>query len=726
MNAKTGSGVWKCPGRLAALVWVAGWVLAGLTSKAQEVRNIVLGHAGESCWAVVIGADAEQGNPEAVYRTNDAELLAAVLEGCGYRTEHLLLMSRRASEPGLHPLQANIQREVARFLRRLRPKDRLLVYFTGRAHRDGNGEFYLVTSDWDKANPTATGLPVAWLGEQLEACAAESKLVALDIAGGDSASGASLTNALGEQIGCMLEGVPDLVILASCRAGDESLVWEPVEQSLFGFWFSQGLAGHADRNGDKRVSTGELEDYVFEEVAKTSRMVQGKLQRPVRLGQQNRSSTWALSQVQVRSLREALDRMAEQLAAMGVQNSVGRLGVAEFHPVADDRQAIELLNVGTGIAGRWCAEELERRLRHWVELAGEPFELVPHHALHTALVRGGFSPASFRSSTTRGIAVRRKHVQTVVLGSFCARTGPLLTLRCDLRDTKRRRLLGRIETTALLNESEWGMFGLNGSVDAKDRRPPAAPSPDNPFPGSNQVDQTIAELDESAQEHPAGKKDLPFRVTVYVNEQPRESVLLEAGECVPLAAGEVYVIQVENRSDRPVYLRLLVDGLNTLDEPVRIGPEGQQTVEYLPHQRVSLDEARAWRLEPRQAYWIQGFYHRSGQSDEGKADYEWDTFKVVAPPESLAYQQGYTEQIGLITAMFCEVPEHEPPGARTRALGNVGTGAGKKRQGKIEEYQPTSVGRLLAVFNIHYVEPEVLERLQRAQTSPAASKELNE
>jgi hypothetical protein len=265
------------------------------------------------------------------------------------------------------------------------------------------------------------------------------------------------------------------------------------------------------------------------------------------------------------------------------------------------------------------------------------------------------------------------------------------------------------------------MLGHSGAVDAEDIPTPTAPSPEHPVAPGDQVGEVIPKLDESVETPPQRDPSFPYRVKIYVGDRPRESSFLGNDEYVPLDRGDVYKIVVENRTDRQVYLRLLVDGLNTLPEPVpgEAETDGQATAVYRPAQRVSLDEAQAWRLEPcppeaqAKRYTIRGFYRRFGTSKDGEAEYEWETFKVVDAIESLAYQQGYTEQIGLITAAFYGVPPKEKPPEepRPRGPGGVGTAGGEKERGRLDEYQKTPVGDLRGVINVHYVEPEALKSL---------------
>ncbi|HID74813.1 MAG TPA: hypothetical protein EYP56_02320 [Planctomycetaceae bacterium] len=694
-------------GALAAVAWVAVCTLATPAAQPQKTRNIVPGSTSRSDWAIVVGIVAGDEKSEHAWRTNDAELVAATLAQSGYRPKHILVMTRRAAEPGLHPLRANLKTQLAGFLRRLGPDDRLLVYWAGPACRDADGAVYLAPADWDAAQMAETGLALTWLRTQLERCAAKWKLLVLDVDSSSEAGAERPAGLGGESVATAFEGVPGLVILASRRAGQESLVWEPAEQSLFGFWFTQALAGHADRNADKRVSVGELYDYLFQKVAKTARDVFGRTQTPVRFPASGLGHT-PVSHVQPTTLGEALDQMAEQLTVLSVQNQVRRLGVAEFRLAAASDEAIQLIALKPCIAGRWCAEELQRRMGRHRQLAGAQFELTPHDELHTALTRGRFSPASLRTSAVRGIVAQGKSVETVVLGSFCVRTDRLLTLRAELRDTKARGLLGRVQAVAMLSPLELGMFSINWAVHPDELHTPPAPSPTYPdFSGAKKRMKTP-----TSTLPPQLDPNFPFRVAIYVDGKPRESIFVGTDEYVPLALGEMFQIKVENHSDERVYLRLLVDGLNTLDEPVPgpPRPDGQPTTVYRPHQRVSLDRARAWRPEPHTSYMFKGFYHRTGETPEGDGEYECDLFKVVETSKSFGYQQGYTEKLGVITAAFCKVPQS--PG-RPRGIPNQGVGPGGKKRGTLEEYPEGRVGPSIGVVNIYYVAPEEFEALRK-------------
>jgi hypothetical protein len=174
---------------------------------------------------------------------------------------------------------------------------------------------------------------------------------------------------------------------------------------------------------------------------------------------------------------------------------------------------------------------------------------------------------------------------------------------------------------------------------------------------------------------------------------------------VPLKTGEVYRIQVENGKDHGVFLRLLVDGLNTMPERVwskGVEVEAAPKREVAAAQPVNLAEARAWWLDPPAAgrtaalYSVNGFFSQVG--DNAK----YNEFRVVDAQDSQAARIGFADQAGLITAAFYRpVPKTTQTGERS-----LGTALGDEYQTQTEMYKGGEIpGPLLAVIHIRYVKP---------------------
>jgi hypothetical protein len=159
---------------------------------------------------------------------------------------------------------------------------------------------------------------------------------------------------------------------------------------------------------------------------------------------------------------------------------------------------------------------------------------------------------------------------------------------------------------------------------------------------------------------------------------------------LPVKAGEVFAIDIENRTDQIACLRLLVDGLNTLPETETI--KGVETSVWGKH--VNLDEARHWVLDPadRREWRWSGFTTATGANGETRE------FVVAAEEYTLAARRKFTDNIGDITAAF-----YSPAGA---ARGRLGVAAGEVRRENLVEREGIAAGNLLAVVHVRLVDAD--------------------
>jgi len=287
----------------------------------------------------------------------------------------------------------------------------------------------------------------------------------------------------------------------------------------------------------------------------------------------------------------------------------------------------------------------------------------------------------------------------VAVGTLAKRDGRTVTLRCQLLRTDDSGLVAQTTVRAELNDSEWAMLGRSVNVEPTDYAAPADPA--SPIP--TQVAR-ISQIDHRSQTtHPLADPQFPLRVRIMVGNQERKGVFRDGQLLVPLKTGEVYRIQIENGNDHGVYLRLLVDGLNTL--PERMWSKGVE-VEAAPQrelagaQPVNLAEARAWWLDAREAgqtaavYSVNGFFSQVGQNAK------YNEFRVVDVQDSQAVRMGFADQAGLITAAFYQpIPKTAQTGER-----GLGTALGEEYSTQTEMYTgDTLPGPLLAVVHIRYV-----------------------
>jgi hypothetical protein len=61
--------------------------------------------------------------------------------------------------------------------------------------------------------------------------------------------------------------LPQNVTLLAAASGTQlSSTYEAAKQGLFSYWLMKGLEGDADANKDKKITTGELHEYVSKKV----------------------------------------------------------------------------------------------------------------------------------------------------------------------------------------------------------------------------------------------------------------------------------------------------------------------------------------------------------------------------------------------------------------------------------------------------------------------------
>lgn len=639
-------------------------------------------------WALLIGVEKYHRALQLRFTVEDARQLAATLRTRGaFDADHILEMTDQATNPRHLPLRTNLETELPAFLQQLVAEDTILIFFSGHGFRDAQGKMYLAPLDCDPANPAATGISVQWLREQLAACKARFKLLILDAchAGsekGDDDKSSVAANDLGEPFKD-LEGV---VTLASSTADQKSQIWEERKQSLFSYWLNQGLRGHADETGDGAVDIDELYKYVYRCVTATAKAQFPLVQSPVRIVRSGVVDVPAVLTLKPQGLRQVLADMAEILAIGMQQRQLTKVGVLEF---TNDTRLGELLGADFGLLGRYCAEELERRL---MDQSNDQYRVVDRRHLQKALAEQDFMLADLGSlDALKGLSSRAGGMPVIALGTLRNRAGRLVTLQCKLVRTDSDELAGSVGGVAVLNESEWAMLGRSVAVKPEDRRPAFVSPGQSVRPAEDQVIDRMDQRAEGA--HPLLDPNFPFKIRLMIGGQQRKGVFRGNDLFIPVHKGEVYEIWVDNPTQQIALMRLLVDGLNTLPEPE--STKGVQTVAI--GKRVSLEEARHWELDPAlgTVFAVRGFV--TEVSMQGKLR----EFVIVDADQSLAARQKFTDQIGLITAAF-----YAPAGGSRR----VGTGLGKEREEEIQKAHPLQCGNLLAVVHLRYVETEALEQ----------------
>lgn len=668
-------------------------------------RTTLLASETPGQFAVLIGVEPSRHAPESAGAVNDTLQLSQTLRRYGgYLSADILPLIDVAIDPMQHPTQANLLTELPRWLSKAGRQDRLVISFIGHAFRDDSGEVYLAGSDTNPADLPATGVAVSWLKELLASHPSRSKLLLLETRRSPTGSENVETSGISAaEVAEALGNVPGLTVLAACSQGQSSLMDSTGEQSLFARWTREGLKGHADADHDGSVTVEELSAFVQRHVAAEAEKSWNRPQQTRRLGllDDDDEAPATVCRLVPQSLKRTLADLADHLTLRMRHEGFARLGVLEFMTLSGGR---EVLGAEFGVLGRYCGSELQQQL---LARAAGQFEVVDQRRLEQSLKQLNFTVASLGSAATlRQLGQSAGELPVVAVGSLADRDGRTITLHCQLLRTDNGGLAVHARLRAELDDSEWAMLGKSVEVIPADYQESPNLTTARLSPDSEAPPLEIPRLDErSARRHPLADPKFPLRVRVMVGNQERPGVSRDGEWLVRLKKGEVYRIQVESRMDQPVFLRLLVDGLNTLPERVRSkGVEIEAAPARAPALQaawpMNLAEARAWRLEPRppdqtgRVYGIRGFFSKVGENAQ------YNEFRVVDAPRSQAARLGFATQTGMITAAFYRpVPKTSLAGARS-----LGTALGEEYQTQTDLYRgPEIPGPLLAVIHIRYV-----------------------
>ena len=668
------------------------------------------------------------------------------------------------TSPRTVPTKENIVTEVTRVLENSKPGDTVFLYFSGHGvqHPQFPSRTYLLPRDADVSRISDTFLETAWLRDMLARSEATTKFFVIDAchAGGGKSVDLDLDNEQHKSVSShelVGSGITGVATLASSTKDQLSYFWADQRMSIFSYWLNEGLKGHADLNNDGIISFQELDEYVVRNVSQTAREIPTPTpQTPVRIIGSDVPGVPIVMSPRAVSLDVLLDDIAEQIAAAMRIYNVKRTGVLEFSIEQGGRGL-----TSNGTLGAYSAEQLEELIRHRLPRR-DGFRIVAREAVEKALTAKGIGPNNLFDSTIseHNITFNDQPLESYVVGTIEILRGGEIRIRCVLVSVDDIERLHTARGTALLTESEWGMLGRSfvrpETIPAEVAN--AAPvnvvsenvtvvNPDNflpPSPGGSApvrvaykpVSATLVNWIDDNQvrmPHPLSNSNRLFDVGISVrrgNAFASRTLNFRDNEAfVPLRVGDVYQIRLRNRHNEFIAARVLVDGLNTLpqnpiprntvplykfvaieeDPPPIVQPPILPVAESMRviAPRVNLDSARYWLLPPGFNGTIPGFFESTGTGAVGRE------FRVTTAPRSEAAQQGFTEQIGIITVAFYSTRIIPPVPAETerekwariasmRNRGALGTELGRQFTANLQERDDLELDQLLGIIHIHY------------------------
>jgi len=250
----------------------------------DDIPAKVSGYVKPEDVAVVIGIGAyrEASLPAVKYARRDAEVVAKYLENLsGIPKANIALLT------DANATKSDIEAYLEDWLpRRVNANSRVYLYYAGHGAPEPDGtKAYIVPYD---GHPDFTSklIPLARIQEALNRLKARESVVLLD----SCFSGASGRSVMQSGIRpLVLSGQRQLaageksVVVASASGSEVTSDFDQARHGLFTYYLLKGLRGEADRNGNGRVTLGELFAFVSSNVTMTASRELNRTQTPVML-----------------------------------------------------------------------------------------------------------------------------------------------------------------------------------------------------------------------------------------------------------------------------------------------------------------------------------------------------------------------------------------------------------------------------------------------------------
>jgi serine/threonine-protein kinase len=211
-----------------------------------------------SRWAIVVGIQN--------YEDKSVSRLSYPLADAKLFQETLVQRYRIPAEQAIllnDPSQVRLEQGIPEVLKRLKADDEVIIYVAGHAYRNDDGKIYLAPTNFNLSKIAASGVSLAWLVGQLEACPAKHKLLLLDTCNAGTGSDLRIQPSTAEMLDSLkaagrLSPLLTVTAVASSSPGERGYDWPAQKHGLFAYCLAQGYAGNADANRDSRIEPSEL------------------------------------------------------------------------------------------------------------------------------------------------------------------------------------------------------------------------------------------------------------------------------------------------------------------------------------------------------------------------------------------------------------------------------------------------------------------------------------
>lgn len=242
--------------------------------------------------AIALGVEDYKYFAKAPYATNDAQLMAQYFQRLFGIEKVFTYTNDEVSgfffENMFNPDYGELQKAI------IENETEVFVFYSGHGLPSKDGEkVYILPTDGRIEALDKQGYELNKLYANLEALKAKSVTIFIDACfsgvsrSSETYSMKNLVAMKGVSIKPKLKQPwldnPDFVVFTSSAFNETSLGFDPSETGLFTYFVCAGLLGEADIDNDHKVTTGELKNYVIDQVGQTSVKIRGK-QTPVFYG----------------------------------------------------------------------------------------------------------------------------------------------------------------------------------------------------------------------------------------------------------------------------------------------------------------------------------------------------------------------------------------------------------------------------------------------------------
>ena len=266
------------------------------TSNLIDIKTIVPSKiTRKNSVAIIFGIEKYKELPPAPFASNDADLINEYFKKRLGIDKVVIYKDNEVSgfifDDVFNPDNGELQKAI------VKGQTDLFVYYSGHGIPNKSGDnIYLFPSDGKISRLETQGYSINRLYENLEKLGAKSVTVFLDacFSGGSRTSETIKTENLvamkGVKIKPKIDGTylndPNFTVFNSSSGDETSLGFDAAETGLFTYFLCAGLQGKADLNNDKKITSGELKKYLFDNVSETSRKISG-VQTPEFFGNEN-------------------------------------------------------------------------------------------------------------------------------------------------------------------------------------------------------------------------------------------------------------------------------------------------------------------------------------------------------------------------------------------------------------------------------------------------------